>query len=248
MVKGNWILCLLCVCLFLPACIVEINDDDDGGFNNNCIRGQGGIVSADFNLDYFVGIKLQVNARVFVTQGSDQTVRVEAEQNIIDLLELDVQNDIWEIEFNECVRDHDVISIFIQMPDIRFLSVSGPGVIRGENLFEVNEIDLRISGSGDMDLALNADHIDSRISGSGKMFLEGNTEEFDFDISGSGDYRAFNLTALRGDIDVSGSGDSEVRVEDDLDIQINGSGDVYYRGFPALDVAINGSGRVINAN
>ena len=249
MLKQNGFLLMLFAVLLLPACVIDIddNDFDDDGFNN-CIRGEGGTVTADLNLNEFNGIKLEVDAEVFLTQGNNQSVTVEAEDNIIDVLDLDVQNNIWKIEFDQCVRDHDDIRIFITMPNIRFLSITGSGLIRGENNFNVNNIDLRISGSGDMDLALDAANVDARISGSGKMFLEGNTEEFDFSIAGSGDYRAFDLNAERGDIEVTGSGDSEVRVNDFLDIEINGSGDVYYKGFPALDVEINGSGRVVNSN
>ncbi len=243
--KKNWLFILAFAVLLLPGCVIDLDDDD--GFNN-CISGRGGTITADLDLNNFEGIKLKVDAVVFIAQGNNQSVVIEAEENIINEIELDVQNDIWDIEFNDCVNNHDDIRIFITMPYIRFLAVSGSGVIRSENIFDLGNLDWRVSGSGYIDWALNAQNIDSRISGSGKVFLEGNTEEFDFQISGSGDYRAFNLNAIEGDIRVSGSGDAEVRVADFLDVEINGSGDVFYKGFPALNVDISGSGSVIDAN
>ena len=185
---------------------------------------------------------------LYVTQGNEQKVEIVAEQNIIDEIERDVFNGIWEIEYDQCIRQNEKVEIFVVMPNIELLSISGSGFIRGENIFEVDDIDLRISGSGDIDVALDTKSIDGEITGSGEMILEGNTDDFDFEISGSGDYEAFELSALRGNIKVTGSGDSEVRVVDELDIRINGSGDVRYKDFPVLNVEINGSGRVINAN
>ncbi len=243
MYKTNWIYLILATVLFLPGCVIDVDVDDDDF--NNCLAGQGSTVVADFDLDEFSGIKLEIDAEVFVTQGNNQSVSIEAEQNIIDEMELDIRNDNWTIEFDDCVRRHDDIRIFITIPDLRLLSISGSGLIRGENIFDVDDLKLKISGSGDIDIAVDADKIDAEITGSGKMLLEGLTNDFDFEISGSGDFRAFNLESLKGDIEVFGSGDSEVRVLDFLDIEINGSGDVYYKGFPALDVEINGSGLVI---
>ncbi|MEM8909468.1 MAG: head GIN domain-containing protein [Bacteroidota bacterium] len=248
MTKTNWILLLFACLLLGPGCVIDIDDNDDDGAFDNCISGRGETISREVSMAEFIGIKLEIDAEVFVTQGNTQSVLIEAEQNIFNLIELDVQNDIWEIEFDECVRDYDDIQIFITLPTIRLLSIAGSGLIRGENLFEVNRIDLDILGSGDIDVAIDALEVDAEIAGSGKMFLEGNAEEFDFETSGSGDFRAFDLSTQEGKVELNGSGDAEVQVANLLDIEINGSGDVYYRGFPALDVQISGSGRVVNAN
>jgi len=250
MKKANWILMLLLPLLIGSGCVVEIDDDasdDDDNFGN-CLFGEDDPVIEILNIDNFDGIKLKIDADVFITQGSEQKVEITAEQNIIDEIERDVDNGTWEIEFDQCVARYDDIQIIIEMENIELLSVSGSGFIRGENIFNVDDIDLRISGSGDIDVGLDASSIEGEITGSGKMFLEGNTEDFDFDIAGSGDYRAFDLNADKGDIKVTGSGDSEVRVNDELDIRITGSGDVRYKGFPTLDVEVTGSGRVIDAN
>ncbi len=250
MKKTNWILMLLFPLLIGSACVVEIDDDasdDDDNFGN-CLFGEGDAVTEVLNIDEFDGIKLKINADVFITQGPEQKVEITAEQNIIDEIERDVRSGTWEIEFDECVVRHDDIEIFIEMENIELLSILGSGLIRGENNFNVEDIDLRIAGSGDIDIALDATDIEGEITGSGNVALEGSTDKFDLGISGSGDYRAFDLTANKGDIKITGSGDADVRVNDELDIRITGSGDVRYKGFPTLDAEVTGSGRVINAN
>lgn len=220
--------------------------EDDDNFND-CERGDGPIQTRILNMNNFQSIDLRIDAEVRLTQGNVQEVVIEGQANILDLLELDVQNNRWEIEFDRCVNNGD-IKIFITMPTIRNLDVSGSGFIFGENTFTVNELDLRLTGSGDIDLSVDAIEVDSRISGSGKVRLEGITDSYDFEVSGSGDYEAFGLRAEEGDIQISGSGDAELFAEDRLDVEISGSGDVFYKGFPALNVDISGSGRVIDAN
>ena len=234
---------LVATMLFTTSCDFS---DDDGLFN--CERGEGPIVTEDLPVDEFRSVELDIDADVFITQGPNFSVTVEGQQNIINELDLDVDGNTWHICFEDCVRNHDDLDIFITMPTIDRLAIDGSGSITGDNFFDVDDIELDISGSGDIDLGLSADDIDAKISGSGKMILEGDADKLDFKISGSGDLRAFDLVVRKADIVISGSGDAEVNVTDDLDIKISGSGDVYYKGQPSIKIDVTGSGDVISVD
>lgn len=235
----------LAISILSPACFIDVNDDD--GFFG-CVNGNGPIVSVDLDLPQIDAIHLTLPGKVFITQGSEQSVRVEAKQNIIDELELNVNNGLWRIDTDRCVKDIDDFKVFITMETVTELAISGSGDITSENFLIVDDLDLRISGSGDMDLGIEADDIDADITGSGDMALEGLGDFFDTRISGSGDIRAFDLEVDRAKINITGSGDVEIRVITDLDVRISGSGDVEYKGNPSVDVNISGSGRVVDAN
>ncbi len=241
----NWAFLLGFMVISMSGCY--FSDDDDGGVFR-CERGEGEVITETLDLPFFDAIHLSTDIDVYLKQGPDQNVTVEGQGNLIDLLELDVQNDTWDIEFDRCTRNTDDFKVFITIPDIRAVKVSGSGNVVGENEFNGEEIELRVSGSGDLDLALDVDYINSKISGSGRISLEGAADEFYLKISGSGDYNAFDLVTNTGEVAISGSGDVDVTVEEYLKIRITGSGDLSYRGFPALDVSISGSGDVINAN
>ena len=235
---------MTCVSI-MTGCFIDV-DDDDGFFG--CTDGEGPIISEELNLDPFTGIELSINASVFVTQGPIQSVFVEGQQNIIDEIDRSVRNGIWEIELDDCVRNMEPLKVTITIPNVTSLRISGSGELVSENVLVIDDIDLNISGSGDMDIAMEADDIESRISGSGTIIMEGVADDIDLEISGSGDYRAFNLEANRANVEIRGSGDAEVFVRDELDVKISGSGDVLYKGNPSIDVEITGSGEVIDAN
>ncbi|MFT5169067.1 MAG: hypothetical protein ACI8P3_004315 [Saprospiraceae bacterium] len=238
--------------LFLLVSLIFLLDsgcglnDDEGIFG--CMDGEGETITEELVLADFSKIKLKTSADVYLTQGDVQKVEVKGQQNIIHQLDLDVNGETWEIEFDDCVRNYDDLKIYITIPEIKELNISGSGMIYGENDLEVGDFRLRISGSGDIDLVLDAGDIDSKITGSGRIKLEGSSTRFQLQISGSGDYRAFDLDTEDGGIKITGSGDAEVSVSDELDIEISGSGDIYYKGNPALREDITGSGDVIDAN
>lgn len=233
---------MLGVIVLTPACFLD--DEDLLG----CVNGDGPIISETLNIGEFEGIQLEMDAEVYITQGPDFDVTVEGKENIIDELERDIRSGIWRIETDDCVRDVDELRIYITLPRIRSIGISGSGSIRGENVFLVDDIDLTISGSGQLDLGLEADDIDVRISGSGDLELEGLADELDARISGSGDINAFRLRVREADVQISGSGDTEITVTDYLRARISGSGDILYKGNPALDVSVSGSGEVRDVN
>ena len=228
----------------LTGCIIDIDGDGIG----SCIRANGPTVTEVLNIDQFDGIDLQIPADVFITQGPNFEVRVEGQENAIEQLDRDVRNGFWEIEFDRCMRNLDDFRIFITMPDITELFISGSGTILGENIFVTGDINLGISGSGSIDVGLEADDIDSRISGSGDIRLEGVADDVRHRTSASGELFAFDLECSTSDVSISGSGSAEVFVQDDLTVRISGSGDVFYKGRPSLNVSVSGSGRVIDAN
>ena len=235
---------LVFITLSFSGCFIDFDDDNFG----NCERGRGQVITETLFIDPFDGFDLQIPAKVYLTQGPNFEVTVEGYANLIDELDLRVRNGFWEIEFDRCVNNLDEFNIFITIPDIRELKVSGSGDIFGENVFFVDDINLDITGSGNMDLALEADDIDARITGSGEMKLEGVCDDLDVRISGSGDLHAFALDAEDVDVDITGSGDAEVFAEISLTVRISGSGDVFYKGQPSIESDIFGSGRIRDAN
>jgi hypothetical protein len=211
------------------------------------IRGEGPKVTKDLDIATFNGIGLSIDATVYVTQGNSQSVRVEAQQNIIDNLKREVKDGVWKITTKNNVRKHDGITIWITVKELSRIAVSGSGEVTGKNKFTTSsDLSLAVSGSGDIVLDANSKSTEGVISGSGSIKLSGNTGQSNFVISGSGDVMAADLASGSCSVVISGSGDVSVHAKDKLDVVISGSGDVYYKGNPNVKSKISGSGDVIS--
>ena len=232
---------LLSVLAILPFLLVSCEDGFLGG-----ISGEGEIVEGTLDVDEFDGFDLGIAADVYVSQGDEFGVVMEAQQNIIDNINTDnVSNGIWKIKNYTWVRNSKSIKIFITLPELTKVSLSGSGDIVGETPFtDIDRLDVSISGSGKIDLETESSELFLKISGSGDIYLTGSTDLLDCSISGSGGIHAFDMITNRADIIVSGSGNTRVNVEEALDVSISGSGSVYYRGNPQVDSHISGSGNV----
>jgi hypothetical protein len=233
------LLSVVCLSLLLFSC--ELDD--------LCEKGEGATVSRTLDLASFHSITIDNAATVFLSQGEEQKVVVEGQENIIDLLDTNVDNETWTVDFTRnCVRDYRDLNIYITIPDIQRLTVDGSGNLVGETVFIVDDLSLVIDGSGDMDIAAEVEELNTRIDGSGSVKLEGLATTARFFIRGSGDVSAFNLEAKNADVEIRGSGDVEVFATDFLNVDIDGSGDVFYKGNPEITLRIDGSGELENAN
>jgi hypothetical protein len=211
------------------------------------ITGQGEIVRQTITTDNFDGIVSAIDADIFISQGDKTEVVIEAQQNIIDNLDLDSAIDgILTIHYRDMVRFSKPVKIYITMPTLTKAGISGSGTMEGLTPFiDLKNLDLVISGSGAIDLDIESLELDAVISGSGEMRLSGQTENLNVLISGSGGFHATGLIAPKAETTISGSGNARLTVEDQLKALISGSGNVYYSGNPELDIHISGSGKVV---
>jgi cytoskeletal protein CcmA (bactofilin family) len=209
------------------------------------IKGEGKVVTQEIKLDPIHGFSLSFNGDVVVTQGSTQKIIIEGQQNIIDNIKRDVHHGHWNIEFDKNVKDAEPVKVTITVPTLDEVGLSGSGSIMSTNRFSgLNDLELSVSGSGDLQFSFEAKNTELNLSGSGEATVDGVTGELEINISGSGNVTAKDLVASDCEIAISGSGDAAVNVNGDLKTAISGSGDVTYKGNASVNASISGSGSV----
>jgi len=223
------------------------------GFHLGCLTGNGIVIEEERNLSRFTGVISEGEYDVFIIIDSVSKVVIEADENLIPYIRTVVKDDKLVIDngTRNCLRmkDDQPIRVFIHTPDIFYIALEGSGVIFCDYLIIVNYLKIELTGSGIIDLKdIDAYEIDVLLSGSGEIDLWGVVGEGDLDISGSGKIKAYHLEQDKCYASITGSGDMYVFVYDYLDAHISGSGNIFYRGNPLIDVKITGSGSLVNNN
>lgn len=205
----------------------------------------------DRDVSPFSKISLRISGKVYLTQGEPQSVKIVAKESVIDNIITEVKGDELHIRFqNKTIFQRNFnpgkVEIYITVPDINGLAVSGSGDILAKNL-EARILDLAVSGSGNIEIdALDSKKIKGAISGSGNILLGsgGVAEDLTVAISGSGNFDASGFDADEVTVSTSGSGNCKVTSNGSIKARIAGSGNVYYNGGASIDASVAGSGRV----
>ncbi len=201
----------------------------------------------------FTGVSLAFSGDIFIKQGSPQSVEIEAEQKTLAVIESELEGSTLVLKTkNGNWRDLGKITVYITMPEIDNLSVSGSGDIICQSLVKTDEIDLKISGSGSIKMQdLSVREIDAVVTGSGDIMLSGAgspSGEMSATITGSGSIRAEGMPVAEVQVTITGSGSASVHATKELETNITGSGSVLYKGNPLVNANATGSGRTRSIN
>lgn len=266
--KKNFLF-IVAALMAMPLASCTINFDGES-FGGKTIKGNGNIVTRNYDVTMFDEISIALPATVNFTVSDNYTCTVQVDENIMECLNIRVEDQ--DLLLGRRKEDKNVnlqatrFIIDITAPSLKDISLAGSGTLNvlspmegmdlevdlagsGDIIFHqtltVHEIDLSVAGSGDLSCnELFADKLDADIAGSGDLkVLSGNVREVETSVAGSGDI-VLTCDIVDLDADIAGSGDIKARVSGKLEYSIIGSGDIGYYGNPVLNGSKAGSGRV----
>jgi type 1 fimbria pilin len=231
----------------------------------NRIEGNMDVETETRQLPPFSKVYNEGDFEVYIIQDGASEVVIEAESNLIPFIRTRIQGSALEIDTKDDLRNNFPMKIFVHTGEIKQIRLSGSGLIEASDIL-ADDMEVDLSGSGDIYFSGNCDDVDCDLSGSGSIEFDnlncnileidisgsgdveadGTADIGDFGISGSGSIRAYDLSLQECEAKISGSGNIYVNAEDKLSVNISGSGNVYYLGNPVLNIKITGSGSVIH--
>lgn len=219
--------------------------------NMNSIRGNGHVISKTFAEKGFNEIEVSSAMNVYLKQGPDYSIKIDAEENLLSLMKVHTEGDKLVIGFKEKVSINPTkdIKVYITAPDFRNLDASGACNFISQGNIKGNTLKLDLSGSSNaqLDVALNKLEVD--VSGASEIALKGKTAYLEIDGSGSTSIHGFPLLSDHTKVSISGAGDAEVCAAQSLEVEISGAGNVSYKGSPSsINKDISGAGSVNQAN
>lgn len=229
----NLLLASIAISLSLQSCI----------FFKNCIKPEGEVVKHYMEIDEIHSIELHTSANLVIKQSDQQKIEVLAPNNYFEVLNKEVKGGEWEIKFDRCLKEADLVEIYLEVKELEDIEINGSGNIKGDGKIEGKKLEIEINGSGALSLEIDYKDVEIEIQGSGETNLNGESKRLDIEINGSGDVNAGDLIADETKVQINGSGDVKTHSEKSLEVEINGSGDVLYKGEPQeINTNINGSG------
>lgn len=219
------------------ACSINVDLDLD--------RGSGDIVTETREVSNFNRVELSGIGDVTVYQGSEESLEIEAENNVIPHIITVVEDGTLKISFDRrAVVPTKNIRFTVMMREVHGLETLGVSNIRADDI-ETDELFLGISGTGNINLRdLRAERLQSTISGAGNLEVEGEVNEQEINLTGAGNYNGEDLESKSAEISITGLGKVTAWVTDNLKVTISGTGGVDYYGSPQVSQQISGLGRI----
>lgn len=195
------------------------------------------------NHDNFNRIDFSISGDIHITQGNSYSVKLEGSESDLEKVITKVENSRLIIKTENHSNLKDKVVVYVTLPKLTALNLAGSGNAYAKEGIKGDELDLSISGSGDISFnKIQVNELEASIAGSGDIVVSGKTDKLEASIAGSGDISAIELEAQKVEVDIAGSGSAKVYAIDKLETNIVGSGSVRYKGNPLIDANTIGSG------
>lgn len=230
-----------------PPKVAGIAPVNCSGDKDKNIKGSGNVITRTIEVQPFSKLEIGGIFDVYITQGNTESVQVEADDNLIDLVKVENVRDALVLN-SECqsnVHRPFTMKIHVTVKNLNELNFTGIGDVHAEGSINGGQLLIENSGVGDVKLNLEYDKLKVVYSAVGNIVLSGNVKDVEMDCSGVGNVKAYDLKVQHLELNHNGVGNAEVQAVESLDIDFSGIGDVYYKGSPSKkNIQKNGIGNV----
>ena len=232
----KYVLTVFLVCLAMAAagCITNIHG-----------TGSGNVINQTSSVQGVNQVSLEGTGTVLLSQGNQESLTIEAEDNIIPHIVSSVKGNRLSVAWdNTSPSPTKPVKYYLTVKDLSSITLSG--AVRLETSgFKTRRLDVSMNGAGEGNMSgLDINNLTVTLSGAGKMNMAGTATDQTITISGAGDYQAGDLKSQTTTITIHGAGKGTLNVSAMLNVTINGSGDISYLGSPQVNRQINGAGTV----
>lgn len=209
-------------------------------------HGNGNVVKQDRTVSSFNGIDVSGAFDVYLKQGDNEAVTVEAEENLLPYIRTEVVDGTLIIETKDRpFHNTTKMTVYVTIKGLKSIDLSGATDIETQNKLNLSDLKIDISGASEAKLDFAVQKLNLDCSGASKILLTGSAVNVTMDLSGASKLLAFDMPAESYSISLSGAGKAEINVSKKLSADISGAGTIKYKGSPAeIDQEVSGAGSI----
>lgn len=227
----------LVLALILSSCNFDINFGT-GEKGNGVIVEETREITGDFT-----EVASSEGLEVFVTQGPNFDISVEADENIIDLIGTDIKNGKLKIHSIENIG-RATKKVYVTMPNITSLKASSGAHLTTENKIQSDKLEVDASSGAIINATVVVTNMEIDASSGANISLEGSAKEVYVDASSGANIRAKDLSTLVANADASSGANISIDVTDNLTAEASSGGNISYKGDPTVQKNKSVSGSV----
>jgi hypothetical protein len=199
------------------------------------VNGSGNIEKQERKLDEnFTAVKSCCSMMVMIKKGSQFSVIVETDDNLLKYIETEVSNGRLSIrrESNINIESSKRVKVYVTMPEIDGLYASSSSDLLVTGDFKGDELDIDVSSSAEVEVNFTGAKVTVEGSSSGRVRLAGSADRLVAALSSSSRVEAQKFTTKHLKAKASSSGKISVGVTEEIEANVSSSGQVNYSGSP----------------
>lgn len=208
-------------------------------------NGNGNVVTEERFVDDFTGVRGSAGMDVFLTEGDENRVVVEADENLMDIIETYVDGNTLKINTTKSIGKAKSRKVHVTYKHLDHIEASSGADVIGNSVVRSETITLDSSSGADLEVEIFAKEVYLNSSSGSDLKVSGRANRAIADASSGSDLRARELETKSCKAEASSGATIDITVIDQMEGSASSGGDIRYYGNPSdVSVRENPSGDV----
>lgn len=215
------------VCLFLSFSI-------SNNLYSQIIRGNGKVRTDIRELTGYNEIIAQGQFTLILTQGDKEGVRIETDENLIELFQTRVDNKKLYVTMLADLRRSEGINVYVSIKALESIILLDAVKLKTETVIHFDELTINTAGMSELNLELFAASLNLELVDGTYAYLKGYTENFHVHVHDETELNAFDLQSDFCNVQSTGLTEVMIDAQKELKLMVTGGSNVYYTGNPTI--------------
>lgn len=195
--------------------------------------GNGNVVTQERNItDDFTEVRGSAGLDVYLTQGKENKIVVEADENLLEYISTDVKNGKLHVTTSSNIGRSKAKKVYVTFKELNNIEASSGADVIGNSVIKSQNLSLRSSSGADLKVEVFSQEIAIKSSSGSEVEVSGKASSLKADASSGSEIDAKKLMVVNCNAEASSGAEVTVNVKDKLETNVSSGGNVNYYGNP----------------
>ncbi|OUR92334.1 DUF2807 domain-containing protein [Flavobacteriales bacterium 34_180_T64] len=197
------------------------------------VKGNGNVTTIERSIDGdFDAIEVSRGLDVYLTQSDTESLRVQADDNLHDIIMTEVVDNVLEIYADENIGSSRSKKVMLNFKDVSKITATSGSDVYSTNTIVAEELILTTTSGSDMELDIETEIADCTATSGSDLILSGSTNKLYAEATSGSDLKARDLVANICNASATSGADIIINTKEKLHASASSGGDIKYYGNP----------------
>lgn len=219
----SFIIAITAAILF-SACNININNGE---------KGNGNVVTEEREVtEDFTEVHGSAGLEVFLTQGAENKIVVEADENLLQYIETNIKGGKLHVTTSENIGRSESKKIYVTFKELNSIEASSGAEVTGNSVIKSQNLNLKSSSGAELKVEVFAQDLVAKSSSGSDLEVSGKATSLNADASSGSEINAKRLLVINCKAEASSGAEVTVTVKEKLDTSASSAGEINYYGNP----------------
>jgi hypothetical protein len=199
----------------------------------NKVTGDRNVVTENRNLSAdFTRIKASNGLDVYITQENKNTVVVEADENLQDIIITEVENGILKIYSEKNIWRAKSKKVYVSIKTLTSLTATSGSDVYSKGTINADEISISATSGADVKINVDAKNVETSTTSGSDIRISGTADNHAAKATSGSSIKAYDLVSKNVIAKVTSGADIDIYASEIIEAKASSGGDIDYKGNP----------------